>query len=232
MPSLPPAIDLNTTRRGSGPLLVGLHDIGASSVAMQSALRPLSRRHRVIAPDLRGHGGSPTPKGPWSVDDFSSDVARLIAEEGGSAVVVGVGLGAATAVSLALGHPARVEGLVLTGLAAKPESAERAERWLQMAGELRDGGAEGLALSAEAFARRPDWRRSLAQVSAETIVVTGSDDRSVDPTGQRELAMWFPNARFVDVPDVGHDLLRAAPQELVAAVRALGDDATTVRHAA
>ena len=43
-----------------------------------------------------------TPHGPWSIDDFASDVARLTAAEGGGAVIVGVGLGAATALSLAM----------------------------------------------------------------------------------------------------------------------------------
>ena len=69
MPSLPPAIDLNVRTRGEGALVVGVHDLLGSGQAVMRALRPLSTHgYRVMAPDLRGHGTSPTPEGPWSID--------------------------------------------------------------------------------------------------------------------------------------------------------------------
>ena len=111
MPSLPPAIDLEVHRTGRGEPLVALHDMGRDGTTMQRALRDLRRKHTIIAPDLRGHGASPSPKGPWSIDDFSSDVARIIQDEGPPATLVGVGLGAAAALALALGHPSLVPEL-------------------------------------------------------------------------------------------------------------------------
>ena len=227
MPSLPPAITLASTSRGKGPLVVGLHDLGKTGVDMQRTLGPLADAFRVIAPDQRGHGASPAPKGPWSIDDFSSDASRLIADAGGDAIVVGSGLGAAAAAGLALGHPGLVRGLVLTGMAAKPEGSERNERWARVAQGLRDEyGAEGLALAAEALGRRPDWRRAFSQVAVPVIVLAGNRDTTVPPGAQRELAAWFPDGRFEAVAGAGHDLTAEAPERIIGAVRALAGGAT------
>jgi len=81
MPSLPPAIHLSFTTDGDGPLVVALHDVGRPSADLRKALKPLLKHHRVMVPELRGHGESPSPAGPWSIDDFASDVARLVAGE-------------------------------------------------------------------------------------------------------------------------------------------------------
>jgi pimeloyl-ACP methyl ester carboxylesterase len=222
MPSLPPAIELAVHTRGDGPLLVALHDLGRWGPAMLDALGELAGEYRIVAPDLRGHGGSPTPGGPWSIDDFASDVARLVAAEGGDAVLLGVGLGAATGLALALGHPGLVVGLVLSGVGPRGEDPEGQDRWIKAARALRTrGGAEGIALAVEAMGTRPDWRGALPQVQAPVIVLAGAADRAVPAEAQRELSAWIQGARFQAVPEVGHDLAAERPRELVGAVRRL-----------
>ena len=220
MPSLPPAISLSHTERGRGPMVVALHDLGRSGEQMLRALRPLNRRFRIVAPDLRGHGESPTPAGPWSIDDFASDVSRLIAAEGGDAIVVGVGLGAAAGLTLALGHPGLVRALVVSGAGARGEDIEGQERWARMARMIRErGGSEGVALAAEAMGTRPDLRGALVQVETPVLVIAGAADRAYPPTTQRELAHALPGARFQEVDGTGHDIAMERPDELVAGVQ-------------
>lgn len=224
MPSLPPAIELAVHRRGDGAPLVALHDLGQAGTTVLTALRPLTRDHRLIAPDMRGHGASPTPNGPWSIDDFASDVARLVAKEARGATVVGVGLGAAAAIALALGHPGLVSGLVLSGASPRGEDAEGQDRWTRAARALRERGgphAEGYALAAEAMGSRPDWRGALAQVDAPAIVLAGAADRAVPAEVQRELSAWFQNGRFRVVSETGHNVVTERPSELVTAVHNL-----------
>lgn len=231
MPSLPPAISLAYAERGRGPLVVALHDLGRSGDTMVRALKPLSKRFRIVAPDLRGHGDSPIPAGPWSIDDFASDVSRLIAAEGGEAIVVGVGLGAAAGLTLALGHPGLVAALVVSGAGARAEDIEGQERWARMARMIRErGGSEGVALAAEAMGTRPDLRGALVQIEPPVLVLAGSADRAYPPTTQRELAQSLPGARFLEVDNAGHDLSIDRPDELVSAVQwAAG---ARVQHAA
>jgi 3-oxoadipate enol-lactonase len=221
MPSLPPAIELAVHRVGDGPPLVALHDLGQSGASMLDAFGVLSDDFTIIAPDLRGHGGSPTPHGPWSIDDFASDVARLVAAEGGGAILVGVGLGAATGLALALGHPGLVDGLVVSGVSPRGEDMEGQDRWARAARALRDRRAEGPALAAEAMGTRPDWRGALAQVDAPVIVIAGSADRAVPAETQRELSVWMQNARFHVVSEAGHNVAVERPKELIRAVRSL-----------
>jgi 3-oxoadipate enol-lactonase len=222
VPSLPPAITLSSVALGGGPLVVGLHDLGKTGASMREALAPLTGEHRLVVPDLRGHGASPTPKGPWSIDDFSSDAARIVAAEGGSAIVVGAGLGAATALALTLGHPHLVRGLVLTGIGPKAEDQDRHDRWVRVARALREElDAEGMALAAEAFGSRPDWRGALSQVAAPVTVVAGADDGVARVAAQRQLAVWIPGARRRVVKNAGHDVPAERSDELVAAVRAM-----------
>jgi len=220
MPSLPPAISLAYAERGRGPLVVALHDLGRSGETMVGALKPLTKRFRIVAPDLRGHGDSPTPSGPWSIDDFASDVSRLIAAEGGEAIVVGVGLGAAAGLSLALGHPGLVAALVVSGAGARAEDIEGQERWARIARMIRErGGSEGVALAAEAMGTRPDLRGALVQIEPPVLVLAGAADRAYPPTAQRELAQSLPAARFLQVAGAGHDLAIERPEELVSAVQ-------------
>lgn len=219
MPSLPPAITLHAQERGKGQLVVVLHDLGRDGEMMLRALKPLTKRYRVVAPDLRGHGQSPTPSGPWSIDDFASDVSRLIAAEGGDAILVGLGLGAAAALTLTLGHPGLVSALVVSGAGARAEDIEGQERWARVARMIRErGGYEGVALAAEAMGTRPDLRGALVQIDPPVFVLAGSADRAYPPTEQEELARALPGARFAQVDGAGHDLAVDNPGELVAAV--------------
>lgn len=221
MPSLPPAIDLHVRSRGEGTLVVGVHDLLGDGRVMMRALRPLTTHgYRVVAPDLRGHGSSPTPDGPWSIDDLASDVARIVASRGGPAIVVGQGLGAAAALALTLGHPGLVSGLVLTGIGPREETPEGMDRWNRVMRAFADRGDTGAAFAAEAMANRPDWRGALAQVDARSVVIAGETDRGTPPALQRELAAWLRHARYQTVP-AGHDVLAQRPGALLAAVQYL-----------
>jgi pimeloyl-ACP methyl ester carboxylesterase len=110
---LPDGGHLAYRESGSGPLLVLLHGGGVDHRMWDRQIEPLSRTHRVIALDARGHGSSSTPTGPFRHCD---DVAALVEHlDAGPAALVGLSMGGATAVDTALEHPELVSALVVSG---------------------------------------------------------------------------------------------------------------------
>jgi pimeloyl-ACP methyl ester carboxylesterase len=84
----------------------------------------LGARARVIAPDLRGFGGSELG-GPFSIADLADDVARLLDHlKLERAVVGGVSMGGYVALAFAARHGRRLLGLMLADTKASPDGAE------------------------------------------------------------------------------------------------------------
>ena len=93
---------------GQGQPVVLLHSAGEFAALWLRVLPELAREHRVVAPDLPGHGAS------GQVGDALKWLAELIDRTcGRPPVVVGHGLGGALAAALACRQPNRLAALVL-----------------------------------------------------------------------------------------------------------------------
>ncbi len=99
---------------GSGPLLVLLHGIAGSSSTWEEVGGWLERGHRVVAPDLLGHGESAKPRGDYSLGSYANLVRDLLGALGDErATLVGHSLGGGVAMQFAYQFPERCERLVL-----------------------------------------------------------------------------------------------------------------------
>ncbi|MTD16228.1 alpha/beta fold hydrolase [Nakamurella sp. YIM 132087] len=99
---------------GSGPALVLLHGLGGDRNFWAAEMSSLAQRFRVIAPDLRGSGGTPSGPDGHRIADLADDVAAIlddIAVE--TAHVVGFSMGGLVAQAFAVRHPGRLRRLVL-----------------------------------------------------------------------------------------------------------------------
>lgn len=101
---------------GKGDAVVLIHGIGDSSSTWAEIIPGLARRHRVIAPDLLGHGGSDKPRGDYSPGAYANGLRDLLSALGiDRATLVGHSLGGAVAAQFAYQFPERTERLVLVG---------------------------------------------------------------------------------------------------------------------
>ena len=67
--------------------------------------RVWSRRHRVVSVDLRGHGESDKPPGPYPIAAYADDIAYIIEQVGLSKIVaVGHSMGGVIVLQLAAAH--------------------------------------------------------------------------------------------------------------------------------
>lgn len=102
----------------TGPLLVFLPGIGATTRYWELVVAPLRERYRLALVDLLGFGRSPKPWTTYSVDRHLAELERIITPlaAGGPVTLVGHSLGARLAVAYAARHPLQVRGLVLVSM--------------------------------------------------------------------------------------------------------------------
>ncbi|GAC1402465.1 MAG: alpha/beta fold hydrolase [Mycobacterium sp.] len=99
---------------GSGDVLLLIHGMAGSSETWRAMMPQLSKRYRVIAPDLLGHGHSDKPRGDYSLGAFAVWLRDLLDELGvASATVIGQSLGGGVAMQFVYQHPDYCERLIL-----------------------------------------------------------------------------------------------------------------------
>jgi 3-oxoadipate enol-lactonase len=113
-------IDIHYEVSGRGVPLLFIHGLGSSLKDWEAQVADFSKDYQVITVDLRGHGQSDKPPGPYSIGLFAADVAGLLDRlKTGPVHVVGLSMGSAVAWHMALDHAESVRTLVLTNMSAE-----------------------------------------------------------------------------------------------------------------
>ena len=96
------------------PWLVLIQGLGFDRSGWAPVVSALRRRFRLVLIDNRGSGRSTTPDRKFTVADMAADVAAVLdSSRIAHAHVLGASLGGMVAQELAIGHPQRVDRLVL-----------------------------------------------------------------------------------------------------------------------
>lgn len=156
------------------PVVVLSNSLGADRGMWDPQVPALAERYRVVSYDTRGHGQSPVPAGPYSIDDLTDDLVALLDRlDVRRAHVVGLSLGGMTAMRLAAREPDRVDRLVLLCTSAYIGGSVYAERAVV-------ARAEGTATLAPAVVNRwvtPDFAATHRDVVARLeAMVAGTPD--------------------------------------------------------
>jgi pimeloyl-ACP methyl ester carboxylesterase len=103
---------------GEGPPLILIHGLGGAAANWTELVPLLLRRHRLLVPNLPGHGGSTALPAVSGLQPFADRVALVAAREGMlPASVVGHSLGGMVALHMTLRQPDDVVALVLAAAA-------------------------------------------------------------------------------------------------------------------
>ena len=218
--------DLAVKIEGSGPPVVLLHGLGLDGSVFDDLRLP---DHMVIRPDLRGHGASAVPDGPYSMGGLIKDVEHLLDAQGiKDAVVFGLSLGGMIAQGLAVKRLDLVRGLVLCATAAKlgqpgpwhdrakiaRESGmsaltqETLARWnsgdVPKARDLLlNTNREGYAATCEAIAGT-DFYTPTSGLRLPTLGLGGDRDKATPPDLVRETTDLIPGSTFHLIRGAGH----------------------------
>jgi len=187
---------------GQGPPVVLLHEGIADSRMWEPQWRTFPARHRVVRYDMRGFGESPAPSGSFS---HARDLVDLL--DGlalGPAALVGVSMGGAVALDVAIARPDLVSALVLvgSGLRGHEFSAETDAGWTEEDAALERGDLDAavevnLRMWVDGPHRSPedvdpDVRRRVGEMQRRAFELWQSGDQeatleSLDPEWQTRL---------------------------------------------
>ncbi len=100
---------------GSGDTVLFLHGLGSSSMGWQLQREVFAQKYTVLLADMRGHGRSSHPPGPYSVSQFGNDVIGLLDGLGITEPVhlVGLSMGGMIGFQLAVDYPERIGSMTI-----------------------------------------------------------------------------------------------------------------------
>jgi 3-oxoadipate enol-lactonase len=105
---------LNFVKEGKGPTVVLAHALGCDLTMWDELVQQLVKGFTVLRYDHRGHGRSPMPAGPCSIEDLADEAAELILRETpGGVHFVGLSMGGMVAQQIAVRHPELITSIVV-----------------------------------------------------------------------------------------------------------------------
>ena len=140
-------VELKVLDRGQGLPVVLLHGFPLDHSMWDNQIEPLAQKYRVIAPDLRGFGGSEVIPDAATMDQMADDVAALLDALGVNEPIVlcGLSMGGYVAFEFWRKHLKRLRALVLCDTRAAADMPEVAEGRHDLADKILAEGNAPLA---------------------------------------------------------------------------------------
>ncbi|MEX0703202.1 MAG: alpha/beta fold hydrolase [Planctomycetales bacterium] len=198
-------VHLAVFEAGEGEPLLFVHGFPLNHESWRPQLDEFSRTHRVIAPDLRGFGGSDVTAGTATMERFADDLRDLLDALGVVEPVTfcGLSMGGYIAWQFAHKHPGRLRRLVLCDTKAAADSDEAKENRHRMAETALAHGAAAIAKALEdklfAEATRRDRPEVVAMVRR---MIEGTDPEGIAAAlrGMAERPDMSESLEKVEVP--------------------------------
>jgi pimeloyl-ACP methyl ester carboxylesterase len=134
-------INLFYVEFGSGLPLTLLHGYPLDHTIWLELVPGLNKAARLILPDLRGHGQSPEPQGPYSMLEMAEDVVELWDTLGiEKSVIGGHSMGGYVALALARYFPERLAGLALIASRTNADAPDKKTARLASIEDVRKNG--------------------------------------------------------------------------------------------
>lgn len=215
---------------GEGPVVLLSHGYSATSQMWRGQITPLSKHHKLVIWDMRGHGQSDYPDDPalYSEEATVADMSALLDVVGASkAIIGGLSLGGYMSLAFNRVHPERVRALLIIDTGPGFRKGEAREGWNANArktgeryrteglGRLAAGSpemrmsnhrnADGLARAADGMLTQRDAGviDSLPTIAVPSLVLVGANDTPFLAAADY-MAAKIPGATKVVIPDAGH----------------------------
>ncbi|WP_371168314.1 3-oxoadipate enol-lactonase [Aliiroseovarius sp. 2305UL8-7] len=136
------ALNVDVTGPVDGPTVVFAHALGSDLTMWDGVVNLLPAHLRLIRMDMRGHGQSPCPVGPYPMGDLVGDAARALDQLGvKDCVFVGLSIGGMITQGLAAERLDLVRAMVISNTATKIGTPAI---WADRIDTVRTGGIEAV----------------------------------------------------------------------------------------
>jgi pimeloyl-ACP methyl ester carboxylesterase len=237
-------VELYYEVHGEGPVVLLAHGYSATSQMWQGQVAPVSKAHKLVIWDMRGHGRSASPDDPslYSEAHTVADMAALLDAVGArKAIVGGLSLGGYMSLAFHRRHPERVEALLIIDTGPGYKNDEARDGWNRNALKtaqryetegldvLAAGSAErrtaqhasakGLALAARGMLTQRDAGviTSLPDIRVPSIVMVGAEDTPFLAASDY-MAARIPGAKKAVIEGAGHAANLDQPEAFNAAL--------------
>jgi pimeloyl-ACP methyl ester carboxylesterase len=229
---------------GRGPVLLLTHGYSSTSAMWKGQIEALSKHHKLVLWDMRGHGQSDYPDDPAAYSEALTvaDMAALLDAIGAeTAIVGGLSLGGYMSLAFHRAHPDRARALLIVDTGPGFRKDDAREAWNKRAHEtgdrfereglavLKSGSRErstvshrdasGLARAARGMLTQRDARviESLPDIKVPALVVVGADDTPFLAASDY-MAARIPGAKKAVIPAAGHAVNIDQPQAFIDAL--------------
>ena len=209
--------------RGAGPPLLLTHGYSSTSGMWQGQIAALSKHHKLVLWDMRGHGQSdyPDDASAYSEALTVADMAALLDAVGADkAIVGGLSLGGYMSLAFYRAHPEvwnkRAHD---TGDRFEREGLEVLKSASRERSSVTHRDASGLARAARGMLTQRDARviETLPDIKVPSLVMVGADDTPFLAASDY-MAAKIPGARKVVIAAAGHAVNIDQPQAFIDAV--------------
>lgn len=189
-------INLYYEIHGEGQPLLFIHGLGSSTRDWEFQVSEFSKSYKVITIDLRGHGQSDKPAGPYSMGMFAADTAGLLRVLGIENVhVVGLSLGGGVAFQLAVDAPQTLKTLTIVN--STPELLIRTFKDQMMVWQrIAIVKLLGMRKMGEVLSKRLFIKPEQEDIRQTFIVRWAENDQRAYLNAMRALVGWSVTARI------------------------------------
>ncbi len=192
------------------------HGFAGVAESWEYQLAHFANGHRVIAPDLRGHGQSDAPRSAYSMPELVEDMRTVLdeLEVNEKFVLVGHSFGGAVCIEFAHAYPERIAKLVLVATAGEYPVPRIASLLFHIPVHFalpfwryrRKWDAEYHALKNMFHNSMHGWQAwsQLRDIRNETLVITGERDNYFPRYVYDDVARLIPGAEVYDIGSAKH----------------------------
>lgn len=237
---------LHANGKSNRPPLILIHGAGGNLLSWHPKLRRLGGE-TVYALDLPGHGESKSAS-RQSIPEYADDVLRFMdAEKIPNAVLVGISMGSAIALTLALHHPQRTTKLAIISGGGKmrvaqtildgvndPATFESTVETINTNCFSEHAAPELLRLSKThmlhtapavlhadfSACNQFDLTHRLSEIHTPALILCGTEDKMMPPKFSQSLHAALPNSQLHIIENAGHMPQLEQPDIVITHLRA------------